>query len=111
MDTIKTYQQTIEEIFNNYAKLKYAYGEIEIEPIFDYQNNRYLLMSLGWEGHKRIHGCIVHIDIINNKLWIQRDGTEDGIAGDLEEAGISKNQIVLGFRSPEIRKLGEYAVA
>ncbi|WP_442867123.1 element excision factor XisI family protein [Aphanizomenon sp. CS-733/32] len=33
-----------------------------------------------WENNQRVHGCLVHIDIINDKIWIQRDGTEYGIA-------------------------------
>jgi hypothetical protein len=53
----------------------------------------------------------VHIDIIGGKLWIQRDGTEKGIAADLERAGVLKEHIVLGFRSPEVRPHTDYAVA
>jgi hypothetical protein len=54
---------------------------------------------------------LVHIDIINGKMWIQRDGTEDGIANELVRAGVPKDRIVLGFRSPAIRKHTEFAVA
>lgn len=59
----------------------------------------------------RVHGCIVHIQIIDSKIWIQRDGTEDGIANDLVNAGIPKDQIVLGFHPLEIRPYTEYAVS
>ena len=52
---------------------------------------------------------MVHIDIINDKIWIQRDGTEDGIATELLSAGVPKDRIVLGFRSPEMRKHTEFA--
>lgn len=58
-----------------------------------------------------MHSCLVHIDIIGGKLWIQRDGTEKGIAADLERAGVLKEHIVLGFRSPEVRPHTDYAVA
>ncbi|MUL38470.1 hypothetical protein BWI75_19605 [Gloeocapsopsis sp. AAB1 = 1H9] len=44
-------------------------------------------------------------------MWIQRDGIEAGIAADLEEAGIPKKHIVLGFRPPEVQKHTGYAVA
>lgn len=43
-------------------------------------------------------------------MWIQRDGTEDGIALDLENAGIPKDHIVLGFKPPEVRPMTGYAV-
>jgi hypothetical protein len=52
----------------------------------------------------------VHVDLMDGKYWIQRDGTERGIARDLEDAGISKVRIVLAFRAPEVRKYTEYAV-
>jgi hypothetical protein len=25
----------------------------------------------------RVHHCLVHVDIINDKIWIQRDGTDN----------------------------------
>jgi XisI protein len=71
----------------------------------------YLLMDVGWEKQKRIHGCLIHIQIINEKIWIQRDGTEDGITNALVEAGIPKHHIVLGFQSEDIRPFTEFAVA
>lgn len=37
-------------------------------------------------GRKRVHGCLLHVEIIDDKIWIQRDGTEDGIADELVEA-------------------------
>jgi hypothetical protein len=54
---------------------------------------------------------LLHIDIIDSKLWIQHDGTEEGIAGELVAAGIPKEHIVLGFKPPEQRKHTEFAVA
>ena len=69
----------------------------------------YLLMLVGRDGTRRVHGCLIHLDIIDDKIWIQRDGTEDGVADDLLNAGISKNQIVLGFQPPDIRPYTEFA--
>ena len=50
-------------------------------------------------------------DIKGSKVWIQHDGTEDGIAYELEAAGIPKERIVLAYRSLERRKLTEYAIS
>lgn len=57
------------------------------------------------------NGCLIHIDIIDDKLWIERDSTEDGSALDLEAAGIPKERIVLGFKPLEVRPYTGYAVA
>jgi hypothetical protein len=51
------------------------------------------------------------IYLIDGKVWIQHDGTEDGIAYELEAAGIPKARIVLAFKSLKRRKLTEYAVS
>lgn len=111
MDRLDSYRQTIRRILTEYAQIPYAHGDIQIEPVFDDESDRYLLMILGRENDRRVHGCLVHVDIINGKIWIQRDGTERGIANELVEAGIPKDQIVLGFRSAEVRKHTDFAVA
>jgi hypothetical protein len=110
MDTLTRYRQAIEKILTDYASIPYSYGDIQSETIFDRERDRYVLMNVGWDN-RRVHGCLVHVDIINGKFWIQRDGTEYGIACELEDAGVPKDHIVLAFKSPEIRKHTGYAVA
>jgi hypothetical protein len=111
MDTLDTHRQIIQNVLTEYIRLQYAYGEIQNETIFDREADRYLVMSIGWQGVRRIHGCLIHVDIINDKVWIQRDGTEHGIAAELVAAGIPKDRIVLGFHPPEVRQHTKYAVA
>ncbi len=111
MDTLDRYRDTIESILEEYAKIPYAYGDIKTEAVFDRDRDRYLLMNTGWDDGRRVHGALVHVDITGGKFWIHRDGTEDGIATDLLEAGVPKEHIVLGFRSPGLRRHTEFAVA
>ena len=51
----------------------------------------------------------IHIDIKDNKIWIQSDGTEVGVANELVEAGVPRQNIVLGFKSPFKRQFTRYA--
>jgi len=111
MDILNNYREIIKSIFAAYASIPYAYGDLKCEFVFDRANDRYLLMTVGWLNGRRVHSALVHIDIINEKIWIQRDGTEDGIATELVKAGIPKDHIVLAFHPPEIRPHTEYAVA
>jgi XisI protein len=111
MDTAESDRLLIETILIDYAKVPYAHGDFHLQTIFDRDGNHYLLMFVGWEGIRRVHGCLVHVDIIDHKFWIQRDGTERGIAGSLLEAGVPKDRIVLAFRSPEKRRMTDFAVA
>ena len=110
MDTLTNYRQIIDNILTEYVKIPYSHRELESELIIDKNENNYLVMTLGWEGEKRVHGCIIHIEIIDNKIWIQRDGTEYGIANELVNAGISKSHIVLAFYPQDVRKYTEFAV-
>ena len=67
--------------------------------------------TIGWSGPYRIHGSVLHFDIRGDKVWIQSDGTEEGIANRLGEAGIPKDRIVLAVKPPEIRPHTGFAVA
>jgi hypothetical protein len=111
MDAVDTLRHQIERILTDYAQVPYAHGDIQLQLVFDREGGHYLLMLVGRDGIRRVHGCLVHVDIIDGKIWIQRDGTEHGIARDLIEAGIPKEMIVLAFRSPERRQHTEFAVA
>ncbi len=111
MDALNEYRDKLEAILMEYTHIPYAYGDIQTESVFDRVRDRYLLMNVGWDEGRRVHGALVHVDIINGKFWIQRDGTEEGIAKHLVQAGVPKDQIVLAFRSEEMRKHTDFAVA
>jgi len=99
----------LEHILSEYARLyPYSYGDIQRQTVFDRAGDHYRLLSPGWD-ERRVHGCLVPIDLIGGKFWIQRDGPEEGIALDLEAAGIPKGRIVLAFRRPESRAYTDYA--
>lgn len=111
MDTVETYRQLLESILTDLARIPYAHGDIELQTVFDRERDHYLLMLVGRDGIRRVHGALVHVDVKGSKLWIQRDGTEHGIARELVDAGVPKDHIVLAFRSPELRKATDFAVA
>jgi XisI protein len=111
MDKLENYRNIVEKVINEYAAIPYAYGEIESRTSFDRDKDSYMLYSVGWNSRGRIHGINIHVDIINDKIYIQQDGTENGIVTDLELAGVPKSDIVLAFHAPELRKHTEYGVA
>lgn len=111
MDPLSMVRQAVESVLNVYTRIPYAHGELRCEALFDRERDRYALVSLGWNAGKRVHFLLVHLDIVDGKVWIEKDNTEDGIAPELVQAGIPKSQIVLAFRPPEMRQHTEYAVA
>lgn len=112
MDTLTHYRQIIKDALTEYASIPYSHGNFNSQTIFDTESDHYLLMLIGWEGPrevKRVHGCLLHLDIIHGKIWIQRDGTEQGITPELLKAGVPKEHIVLGFQHPRARRYTDFA--
>ncbi len=109
MDTVKEYAKCVKQIINEYSQFKPAYGEIEVEAVFDEERHHYEMIHVGWKKGKRIHGSVIHVDIIQDKIWIQHDGTEGGIAKELCSCGVPKDKIVLAFHPPDVRKYTQYA--
>jgi XisI protein len=110
MGRVDEYRGYIEKMLRKYAEYKPSYGEIEVQTIFDRENNHYQLMHVGWHDNRRIYGCILHLDIKDNKIWIQHNGTELAIADELVEIGVPKEDIVLAFHAPYKRKYTGFAV-
>ena len=112
MDTLTRYRKIVREVLQPLTQRRYSGLNVTNEAVFDEPNDRYLIVSVGWEGNvRRIYHNLVHLDIIGGKVWIQRDGTEDGIAYELEDAGIPKEDIVLAFHPENVRPHTGYAVA
>jgi hypothetical protein len=111
MDRINEYGAVVRRILDEYAAFIPSEEDIEIEKIYDDARGHYELLFIGWEKKRRIHGCVLHVDIKGGKVWIQHDGTEEGIAGELVAAGIPKERIVLAFHPPYKRPYTGYAVA
>ena len=114
MDRIDEYRQIARDVIQKYAQ-DTSHGSsadlIKTETIADDEQGHYMLLSIGWEGDYRVHHPIIHIDVIGDKVWLQKDNTNALIADELLEAGIPAESIVLGFRHPRVRTHTDFAVA
>ena len=111
MAAVKEYADIVERVLEVYTRIPYAHGDLTCEAVFDRPRGRFVLITLGWDDDERVHHPLVHIDVVGGKCWIQADNTEHGVASDLEQAGIRKSDIVLGFQPRDLRQHTEYAVA
>ncbi|WP_310489086.1 XisI protein [Chamaesiphon sp. VAR_69_metabat_338] len=111
MDRPDFYRKCLQEFLNNYSSYGSKHLDIETQLIFDTVNERYLLFRTGWDNQRRIHNCIFHFDIKGDKIWIQENNTDIEVDKALEEMGISKKEIVVGFHHPSMREYSEYAVS
>lgn len=110
MDKLERYRESIKTILKDYAD-SMNNSDIEVKIIFDNENDHYLLLDVGWQKSRRVHSCVLHFDIIDGKIWLQENNTDIEIDRDLEEMGISKKEIVVGFHHPSMREYSDYAVS
>lgn len=110
MAKIDEYRQYVQQILTEYSTHKPAYGDVELETIFDVDHDRYQVVSTGWSNRRRVYGCLIHIDLKDEKILIQYDGTEVGIANELVARGVLKQDIVLAFHAPYLRQFTEFAI-
>jgi hypothetical protein len=104
------YRQYIQQVLQDKAKTSSSPG-IEKQVICDADRDHYQLVNVGWNpSGNRSYGCVLHLDIKDGKIWIQHDGTEEGIADALVELGVAKQDIVLAFHTPAMRKYTEFAI-
>lgn len=110
MDKVASYRSTIKQILSRHAEHTISYGAIETIPVFDERSDSYLLLDVGWNKVGRVHSAPLHLRIKAGKIWIERDETDSAIADELLDAGVPREDIVLGFYRPERRKITEFAV-
>ena len=101
--TIDYYKRCVKELMLPYESLRTERSKVEL--IFDDERMRYMAVRVGWADRKRLHLCLVHIDISDGKLIIQCNNTEDLIIAELEAMGIPRQHICSGFLPPEVRTL------
>ncbi len=115
MDKVLTYRQVIQEVLQEYAadELKQTHkpDDTQIRLIIDPVNDHYQVLYAGWRKDRQIFSVIFHFDIIDGKIWVQRNISDYDIVGDIENKGVPKSDIVLAFHAPQMRPFTEYASA
>lgn len=102
MDKLTANKKIVRKVVEEIASISPSDEKVQTQLIMDEERGHYLLFSVGWENDDyREHSAFVHIDVYpDGKVWIQHDGTDLKIAHWLVDEGISKSDLVLGFRAP-----------
>ena len=95
------YQECVKKRLSEYEDSHPEWTKTEL--IFDDKRRRYIVMSVGWLGEKRVHHCLVHIDICDDRIVIQANNTEDLLDEELADLGIPAENIEFGFIPPTVR--------
>ena len=73
--------------------------------------DHFQVMDVGWDGYRRVHGCVLHLDIKEGKVWVQHNATEMRVAHELVAMGVAREDIVLGFQAPYAQEFTGFGVA
>jgi hypothetical protein len=112
MDTKLRYQEIIKNLLKEQAEYRASIPDAyDSQVLFDDERGHYLVLDIGWSDDKYLHATPIHLDLIDNKIWVQYDDTQEGIANDLLAAGVPSSDIVLGFRHPKVRQHTDFAVS
>jgi hypothetical protein len=113
MDKLTKYRELIKRILTEYQEITNRRPTPGVERLLlmDDERGQYMWLNLGWSGDERVNNVTVYVRIRDGKFWIEEDWTEDGIATELLEAGVPKEDIVLAFHEPELRPYTEFAAA
>jgi hypothetical protein len=103
------YKKCIKQLLSEYEPLETEWSRVEL--LFDDERMRYMAVRVGWFKQKRIHLCLVHIDIYDDTIIVQCNNTEDMVVTELVEMGIPRAKIQLGFLPPEVQALSEQAAS
>ena len=90
MDRNTRYRALIRELLQEMAGYNADTPSVHTELVFDEERGHYHYGEVGWDGDRRIDSVLVHIDLIGDIVWIQRNWTETRVAEELVKAGIPR---------------------
>lgn len=76
MGDLEAWRDLIERTLAEHVVDPVSHGDIRLYTVFDRAGDHYLVMAVGWDGTQRVHAPLLHVDILDGKVWVQHDGTE-----------------------------------
>ena len=113
MDRMTQYRSILKDLSQEYARLYNLNPPAGVETwlVVDETHDQFLLLTSGWSKGRRVRRIPLHVRLHGEKIWVEEDWTEEGIATALLRAGVPHDHIVLAFHPPDKRPLTEFAVA
>ncbi len=113
MDKMTQYRELIKRLLCRYIEFdnRSPTGGVQAMLVADDERGQYMWVRFGWVKNKRIRAIPVYVRLEANKIWIEEDWTEEGIATDLVRESVPKEDIVLAFQPPEMRPYTDFAAA
>ena len=111
MDRVEIQKHAVENVIQSWLESKRQQSHFSLEFVIDSGKQRFLLIGDGWLNHRRLYGTIIDISLRGGKVWVLEDNTEEGIAEDLLEAGLTRDEIVIAWQPEYRRELTGFAIS
>ena len=108
--TVENYRQIIKQLLTTYSQIPYVHDDLADETIFDDESGRYLLVTMGWQDSERINTIVLHLDLRDDKVWIQCNNTDQDIVQELVQSGIAAEDIVIPVSAKSNKESPEASV-
>jgi hypothetical protein len=107
----RRYRNAIIDALNEVAARSANNVKVRTVTVFDESSNQYQILDLGWDdAGKRVFQPMIHLELLDGKIWIQENMTDLDVAKVLLEWGVEPSDIVLGMHSASLRRFSEYAI-
>lgn len=104
IDQIDRYRQQIKQFLLGQSDSQRTDRVVSV-PIFDEVRDQYLVLCYGWRGQERVYWVVLHLEISEGKVWVQRNQTEVDVEAELMALGIAEKDLVRGLVPPDYRAL------
>ncbi len=108
MDKLSTYRNLLKKELEKQCKLGYSdMPDVRYKLVED--GTSFLVLAVGWHERKFIHDLWFHAELINGKIWFFENATDYQIDKALEEQGVAKADIVVGWLKDSVNRALEVA--
>lgn len=110
MDQTMSYADILTQVVREEAKLQPSVQpKLNVVSSCDRETGQFLLVVIGWDNKRHwMHNILFHAQLVERKVIIEADLTEEGLTPALIEAGIPEEDIISGSA---LRKLEAETVA
>ena len=88
MDSTLSYADILTKVMRAEEQFQPSFVPVKIVPVCDPASGQFLLVAVGWEGRRRVDSILFHAQLLDGRVVIETDNTEEGLKPILIEAGI-----------------------
>ena len=99
----------LKALIHDVAQFRPLGSHLAVDVVEDDANGHYQIVYRGWERDERVYVVLVHLRLVDDCIFVERDGTADGVATQLLRVGVPYAQIVMAVHPPYLRHLTPFA--